>query len=619
MNTNAPPVTKFDYNMFRASLAYYGKPDNYTHTFKLLHLTDRETKQPLYKDNGEPLTALVGCNPARESRNGNAVWVQVNESRPEVAFKTDEHGNSYSPPRPRRAHNEDIAKIANITLDAEYPPEPERALRIGIALAAYLVEQGLAEPGLPVENSGAGPHIGLPLPAIEITRETAKLWNEAVRAVVKQYILPEFSRLCEHEQVKMDLSGFDISRVLSLPGTWRPTNPNKADCEALKQGHLRCWLAPYTNGNYPVRKESARLAELIKEEYARLENTALAPQPLPYDNPSDALQWLYNYAAKHPDNDRSAHFQRLVDATYLKYGADMVETLKDDINELSGEKYNGRLDDEIKRSLDNAKKKLPRTKDLCSFSADDAGNGDALFALFGQDFLYCSTRGWFTYTGTHWQLDADGATVKRRAVETLRTRRIAAVKADKELIVKCTKADESRVSGCVSRFKTLVSVSIDEFDTHPDKLNCKNGVVDMRTGEIEKHAREQRFTYCLPVEYDQADYFEWIDYLNGVIGGGQEVIDYLQMALGYSFTGHTQEEILFYLFGPTRSGKGTFAETIMALLPTPISKMVDFNSFTAKREGDVSNFDLAPLKPSRIIFASESNKSQSLNPAKIKL
>ncbi len=257
-------------------------------------------------------------------------------------------------------------------------------------------------------------------------------------------------------------------------------------------------------------------------------------------------------------------------------------------------------------------------ENLCRFSADDAGNGDALFALFGQDFLYCSTRGWFTYTGTHWQLDADGATVRRHAVETLRARRIAAVKADKELIVKCTKADESRVSGCVSRFKTLVSVSIDEFDTDPDKLNCKNGVVDMRAGKTEEHAREQRFTYCLPVEYDQADYFEWVDYLNGVIGGGQDVIDYLQMALGYSFTGHTQEEILFYLFGPTRSGKGTFAETIMALLPTPISKMVDFNSFTAKREGDVSNFDLAPLKPSRIIFASESNKSQSLNPAKIK-
>lgn len=259
-----------------------------------------------------------------------------------------------------------------------------------------------------------------------------------------------------------------------------------------------------------------------------------------------------------------------------------------------------------------------RAVDLCHFSADDAGNGDAMQALYGQDFLYCGARGWFSNTGTHWELDADGAKVRQSAVATLRQRRHAAVDAGSESIIKCTKGDESRVNGCVSRFKTLVYISIDEFDNNPDLLNCKNGVVDLRTGTIEPHSRAQRFTYSLPVEYGPADYSVWVEYLNGVVCGGQEVIDYLQMAVGYSFTGHTREEILFYLYGPTRSGKGTFAETLMALLPSPLSTMVDFNSFTAKRDGDVSNFDLAPLKPSRLIFASESNRNQSLNPAKIK-
>lgn len=257
--------------------------------------------------------------------------------------------------------------------------------------------------------------------------------------------------------------------------------------------------------------------------------------------------------------------------------------------------------------------------DLCKFSADDAGNGDALYALYGQNFLYCHERGWFSYTGTHWHLDPDGAGVRRSAVETLRRRRVAAVLAEEEQIVKCTKADEGRVSGCLARFRTLVSISIDAFDACPDLLNCKNGVVDLRTGELLPHRRSQRFTYCLTVEYQPGlSSVVWTDYLRGVIGGGEEVIDYLQMALGYSLTGHTREEVLFYLYGPTRSGKGTLAEIFMALLPSPITTMVDFNSFTAKREGDVSNFDLAPLKPSRVIWASESQRSQSLNPAKIK-
>lgn len=256
--------------------------------------------------------------------------------------------------------------------------------------------------------------------------------------------------------------------------------------------------------------------------------------------------------------------------------------------------------------------------DLCHFTEDDAGNGDALYALYGHNFLYCPSRGWFRYTGTHWELDPDGASIRKCAVKTLRTRRHAAVELGAEAVIKCTKGDESRVNGCVSRFRTLVTVSIDEFDRHPDVLNCKNGVVNLKTGNIEEHSREQRFTYCVPVAYRLSQALEWIEYLNGVVGGGQEVIDYLQMAIGYSLTGHTREEILFYLFGPPRSGKGTLSEIFMRLLPDPISTMVDFNSFTAKREGDVSNFDLAPLKPSRMIFASESQKSQSLNPAKIK-
>jgi putative DNA primase/helicase len=258
-------------------------------------------------------------------------------------------------------------------------------------------------------------------------------------------------------------------------------------------------------------------------------------------------------------------------------------------------------------------------EDLCKFTEDDAGNGDAMYALYGKDFLFCPSRGWFRYIDTHWELDEDGASVKRYAVKTLRKRRHAAVELGAEAVVKCTKGDANKVSGCIDRFRTLVNVSIDEFDRHPDIINCKNGVVNLRNGSIEPHSRSQRFTYCMPVAYrPETVCLEWLDYLDGVVGGGREVIDYLQMALGYSMTGHTREEVLFYLYGPTRSGKGTISEIFMSLMPSPLSTEVDFNSFTAKREGDVNNFDLAPLKPSRLIFASESLKSQSLNPAKIK-
>lgn len=257
--------------------------------------------------------------------------------------------------------------------------------------------------------------------------------------------------------------------------------------------------------------------------------------------------------------------------------------------------------------------------DLCSFSADDAGNGDAMEALFGREFLYVAERGWMRYTGSYWSLDLDSASITSCVVEMLRKRRHAAVDAQAEGLISCCKANASRINGAIFCFRSMVTISINEFDEDPDVINCQNGVVDLRTGAITPHSRHQRFTYCLDIPYNpQGSRDLWLEYLQGVVGGGQEVLSYLQKAVGYSLTGHTREEILFYLYGPSRSGKGTIAETLMRLIPSPISKMVDFNSFTAKRDGDTSNFDLAPLKPSRMIFASESTKGQALNPAKIK-
>lgn len=623
-------TVRFDKKQYEAALEYYGLPKDYKRTFK----------QKTYIDTkGKEKSTLVSCKTEKESNQGLATWVQINPTFEDTALIVTRDGYTY----PKKAANKDIQFIRNIPLDFEFPSDPSIAHYVGLHLAQYLVEQGLAEPGLPIEDSGAGCHIGLPLPAIETTKDTAENWNTAVSRIVKKYIQPEFDRIVNEVEIEMDLEGYDISRILSLPGTWRPHNPSKGDCAALQDGYLRRWLEPYDEEEYPTRKESAKLASLIREAFENPSAYAPGPQQqpimqtprtMPGNGKQTPPQWLDAYAAKNMSADRSGKFQALVNAAYIKFGEDIATDLKEQINHLSGEKYNGRLDTEFERSLASAKasaifKDKPITtfpanpkevtsEQLCSFYADDAGNGDAMFLLYGRDFIWCSARGWLRYTGTHWQLDEDAGEVKKCAVNALRRRRHAAVDLGMEGLVTASKASDKNVNGCLSRFKTLSKASIDQFDAHPDFLNCKNGVVNLRTGEVEPHNNSQRFTYCIPVPYEKSDYSVWLDYLNGVVGGGEEAINYLQLATGYAFTGHTNEEILFYLHGPTRSGKGTFSEEIMALLPRPLATMVDFNSFTAKREGDTSNFDLAPLKPSRVIFASESQRGQSLNPAKIK-
>jgi putative DNA primase/helicase len=94
---------------------------------------------------------------------------------------------------------------------------------------------------------------------------------------------------------------------------------------------------------------------------------------------------------------------------------------------------------------------------------------------------------------------------------------------------------------------------------------------------------------------------------------------YLQLAVGYSLTGHTREEVLFYLYGPPRSGKGTFTEALLTLLGhEPLATEVDFGTFTRPRQHDSNSADLAKLKPCRLVVASEPNADDWLNAAQVK-
>jgi putative DNA primase/helicase len=256
---------------------------------------------------------------------------------------------------------------------------------------------------------------------------------------------------------------------------------------------------------------------------------------------------------------------------------------------------------------------------LLDLPADDEGNARSALALFGNEFAYSSALGWMHWTGTHWKSDPSEAEVDRAILAVLKQRRVLAVTTGKEAIVKATPGSRKRVNDAKGLFRSFVAIEDTEFDVYADLLNVANGVLDLRTKELLPHDPRYRFTYCIDVPYEPvADMAPWLEFLCGAIQASPGILDYLQMVVGYMLTGHTNEECLWYAHGPMRSGKGTFTETLLRLLGHPLSVEVDFATFTAKREGDTQNFDLAPLKPARLIVTSESNRYESLNTGKVK-
>ena len=263
---------------------------------------------------------------------------------------------------------------------------------------------------------------------------------------------------------------------------------------------------------------------------------------------------------------------------------------------------------------------------LLTEGTHDEGNARCVDARYAGKFLQNDAYGWLSYTGTHYTTTGAEAALDRAIVETLSARIAAALdsgKADKYAdLIKKSIPSSGKVQGAKHLYSSLVFADAATFDTDPDLLNCPNGVVDLRTGKLIHHTPGQRFMHCAAVEYkaaakNGAAYKEWERILLELVGSPDQV-KWLKLAVGYSLTGHTSEEILVYLFGPPRAGKGLFIETIMTLLGSPLAKEADFATFTADRTGDTQSFDLAPLRSCRFIAASESRAYERFNEAMVK-
>ena len=134
-----------------------------------------------------------------------------------------------------------------------------------------------------------------------------------------------------------------------------------------------------------------------------------------------------------------------------------------------------------------------------------------------------------------------------------------------------TKASNSRngIAAMVSlaRSEPGVSVGVSELDTDPWLFNVQNGTLDLRTGELQEHCRDDLITKLAPVMFDPAAECPlWDTFLQEIFDGDEELIGYTQRLAGYNLSGSTREHVLVFLYGVGANGKSTFIETQLALM-----------------------------------------------------
>ena len=255
----------------------------------------------------------------------------------------------------------------------------------------------------------------------------------------------------------------------------------------------------------------------------------------------------------------------------------------------------------------------------------DSGNAELIASISGDHLRFDHARKrWLVWREDWWAEDIDGY-VTRLARNAARLRYQSAL----EISGKGEKKKESAWAlQSESRYRLDAAVKLaqsvrpladpgSEWDANPWLFGVANGVADLRTGNFRRGNPSDRITVHTDIQFDtSARCPRWNQFLVEVFEGNQELIDFVQRAVGYSLTGDTSEQCLFLCFGGGSNGKSTFLE-VLRHMAGGYGHNMPFSALEIKARTSIPN-DVAALAGRRLVTASETNESIRLNEERVK-
>ncbi len=161
------------------------------------------------------------------------------------------------------------------------------------------------------------------------------------------------------------------------------------------------------------------------------------------------------------------------------------------------------------------------------------------------------------------------------------------------------------------------AVSLISFDTDPMLLAAPNRWIDLKSGKAFDPDPSILVSKVIATDFcSRSECPNFEAFVNDIFEGDQDLISYVQRAIGYSLTGSTAEQCLFILIGDGANGKSTFVNVISKLLGD-YSKAAASQTLVAKGSTSVGD-DLVDLVGARFIPVSETEEGEALAEAKIK-
>jgi putative DNA primase/helicase len=169
----------------------------------------------------------------------------------------------------------------------------------------------------------------------------------------------------------------------------------------------------------------------------------------------------------------------------------------------------------------------------------------------------------------------------------------------------------------LARSEPGIPILPDQMDTHPWLLNCANGTLDLKRGNLREHQQEDYLTKLCPFEFHpEAKAPTWEKFLMQILVR-ESLIRFVQKLMGYSLTGDVSEHILAIFWGVGANGKSTLINAILTVLGEDYAIKANRDLFMARKQ-DNHPAQLARLFGKRLVVALETHEGARLDEGLVK-
>ena len=281
--------------------------------------------------------------------------------------------------------------------------------------------------------------------------------------------------------------------------------------------------------------------------------------------------------------------------------------------------------------VDKTKVYNPKTGEVITkkdYDLTDTGNAQRFIDKFGENIRYnFDNKYWMIWDGKTWVRDAVQI-VKNKVdimIEEMKEEAVAEPneKYAQEMFrnikhLSSNSGKEAMLKEAMHIDKTPVRNS--DFDKDAFLLNCENGVVNLKTGELMPHNREFMMSKNTHVEVDMENEPKvWLKCIDDIFCHSKGLIDFVHKSIGYSLSGSTKEQCFFQCYGNGSNGKTVFINAVMNILGDySLNAQVDSILTRGKSTSGNASPDVARMNGARFVRTNEPEEGARFNEGLVK-